>query len=239
MTRRALPQVSADFAEVLSFLRARAIVPEKPSSEQIVVARQIHDSTYSLILWKFRLRGLPDHSMVFIEEIASDALQVLPQVMMGYGKTAKLLIRGIVENAFRHIYFSDHPIEFARMNREQRWFLTIEELRDYAKAHPDYLKTERKFDAIDRLTSLYSELSGGVHGRTVRDLEMRSALQRIRYSQPAATLEATRIKRCAEAVNFLLAIFHFDKVRRFQSDDRRIILHSMPRPARVVWSEHE
>ena len=67
------------------------------------IARTIHGNTYSLILWRFRLRGLPEHAKVFIEEIASDALQILPQIMMGYSKTAKLLIRGISENGL-------HPV---------------------------------------------------------------------------------------------------------------------------------
>jgi hypothetical protein len=239
MSRRPVPSAAADFADVISFLKSKGIVPANPSAELIVNARHIHSYTYSLILWRFRLTKLPEHSKVFLEEIASDALQILPQIMMGYGKTAKLLIRGIIENVLRHIFFSDHPVEFERMNREQKWYLTMDELCDYAKAHPEYLKTEKKFDAINQLTSLYSELSSGVHGRTVRDLEMRIALKKIEYDQTSATREVKRLRNCAEAANFLLAIFHCDKMRRFQAEDRRIILRAMPSAARAVWNDHD
>src|ERR1043165_5194810 len=124
MARRALPAVAQDFAAVLSFLQTRGIVPASPSVAMLDDSKRIHRATYSLILWRFRLRQLPEHSKVFIEEIASDALQILPQALMGYSKTTKLVTRGIVENCLRHIYFADHPVEFERMNREQKWFMT-------------------------------------------------------------------------------------------------------------------
>jgi hypothetical protein len=175
--------------------------------------------------------------MVFVEEIASDALQILPQVLMGYGKTAKLLTRGIVENTLRHVYFSDHPVEFARMNREAKWYVSMEELFDYARIHPTFLDTEKKFDAINRLSSLYSELSAGIHGRQVRDLEMRIALRKIAYSDQAAAKETLLIERCAATTNFLLAAFHRSTTAKFEQEDRRIILRTMPPRARQAWND--
>src|SRR5271157_5643982 len=109
MARRAIPSVSSDFAAVLELLKDRGIVSAAAPETVVENAKKIHRSTYSLILWRFRMNGLPEHSRVFIEEIASDALQILPQVMMGFGKTANLLVRGIIENTLRHLYFSDHP----------------------------------------------------------------------------------------------------------------------------------
>jgi hypothetical protein len=94
MPRRPIASVVTDFGDVLALLKQRGIVPKTPPAAMLGTARSIHNFTYSLILWRFRLQGLPEHSRVFIEEIASDALQVLPQVLMGYSKTAKLLIRG-------------------------------------------------------------------------------------------------------------------------------------------------
>ncbi|MEH2480617.1 hypothetical protein V1282_003974 [Nitrobacteraceae bacterium AZCC 2146] len=238
MSKRPIPTVADDFAQVTSFLKERNIISAHPAASLLVNAKHIHSFTYSLILWRFRLRNLPEHSKVFVEEIASDALQILPQILMGYGKTSKLLIRGIVENALRHVYFSDHPIEFGRMNRDKKWYLSVTELCDYAKIHPLFVKTEPKFAAVAQLISLYSDLSGGVHGRSVRDLEMRSALSKIAYDDDAAKQEVEKLKRCAEAVNFILAIFHADKVRAFAAEDRRIILRSMPAHARSVWTHH-
>ncbi len=236
MTRRVLPSVAADFDGVLEFFKTRGIIPLTPTTELIAGARRLHRATYSFILWRFRLRNLPEHGRVFIEEIASDALQVLPQALMGYGKTTKLLSRGVIENTLRHLYFFDHPIEFIRMNREKKYYLSIEDLLGYLRTHPAFIETEPKFDAISRLGTLYSELSAGVHGRTVRDLEMRVALDKISFNSQAFTHEVKLVEKCAEVANFLIATFHRAQVRAFQAEDRQIILHTISRRGRQVWS---
>jgi len=239
MAKRAIQSVADDFASVLDFLISNGVVPSPQPLGMVESAKRIHRATYSLILWKFRLKGLPEHGKVFVEEIASDALQILPQVLMGYGKTVKLLTRGIVENTLRHVYFSDHPVEFARMNRDQKWYIRIDELFEYTRIHPVLFRSERKIDAISRLSALHSELSAGIHGRQVQDLEMRAALNKIAYSERSAKNEATLIERCSASANFLLAAFHRAKMVMFDNEDRRIILRTMPPRARQVWGEIE
>jgi hypothetical protein len=236
MAKRPIPSVADDLTSVISFLTDQGTIPAAATEKLIENARRIHRATFSLISWRFRLKNIPPHGKVFIEEIASDALQILPQVLMGYGKTAKLLIRGIVENTLRHLYFSDHPIEFERMNREQKWYVGMEDLFNYARIHPAYLHTESKFDALNQLSSLHNELSAGVHGRQVQDLEMRVALKKIAYSQPEASKLAQLVERCAQSANFALAVFHQERLAHFQPEDRRIILQTIPPRGRQVWT---
>jgi len=236
MAKRPIPSVAADFASVVSFLTDQGIIPAAAPAKLLENAKRIHRATFSLISWRFRLTHIPPHGKVFIEEIASDALQILPQVLMGYGKTAKLLIRGIVENTLRHLYFSDHPVEFERMNREQKWYVGMEDLFDYSKIHPAFLRTESTFDAINRLNSLYGDLSAGVHGRQVQDLEMRLALKKLVYSQPEANKQVQLVERCAESSNFVLAVFHQVRLTHFQPEDRRIILQTIPAKGRNIWT---
>jgi hypothetical protein len=234
MSKRPIPVVADDFTAVLAFLKEKGIVPANASATLLAHAKRMHGYTYTLIFWRFRIGKLPEHSKVFLEEIASDALQILPQALMGYAKTTKLLTRGIIENTLRHIYFSDHPIEYQRMNRDKKWYLSVSELFEYAKVHPEFSVTER-----NQLTSLYSDLSGGVHGRTVGDLEMRTALGKIMYEAGVVGAEVENLRKCAESANFLLAIFHLPKVRLLAVEDQRVLLRGMPAAARSVWREHE
>ncbi len=157
--------------------------------------------------------------------------------MMGYGKTAKLLTRGVLENVLRHLYFSDHPIEFEKMNRDTPWHMKVVDLIGYLKDHPLFSESEKKFDAIGRFAALYGDLSAGIHGRQVTDLEMRAALQKIKYSDEKAEKEMALIERCAESSNFLLAVFHGKKMAKFEAEDQRIILRTMPPRARRAWTE--
>jgi hypothetical protein len=124
------------------------------------------------------------------------------------------------------------------MNRESHWHMKTGELFAYLKEHPAFLETERKFDAIARLASLHNDLSAGIHGRQVDDLEMRIALSKIRYSDSTAGKEMALIERCAESSNFLLAVFHHSKMASFQPEDRRTILRTMPPRARQILAQN-
>lgn len=236
MARRPIPAVANDFDNVVEYLKTRGIIPASPPAGMLENAKKIHRATYSLILWRFRLKKLPHHRRVFIEEIASDALQILPQVLVGYGKTTKLLTRGVLENTLRHLYFSDHPIEYLKMNREHKWYMSVDELLNYVLDIPTFHKNEHGFDVANRTKGLYSDLSAGVHGRRMQDLEMRVALRAITYEEEAVKAEVAFIERSAEVANYMLAMFHRDKMKVFQGEDRRIILQTMCPKARQVWN---
>jgi hypothetical protein len=231
---KARPQaIATDFQEVIAYLRGRQMLSDGPPASLDHI-KAVHRATHSLILWRFRLRKLPAHGQVFIEEIASDALQILPQVAMGFTKPTKLLVRGIIENVLRHVYFSDHPIEFARMNASDKWYVSVTELFEYIRIHPLFRATEVSFDAITRLENLYDDLSAGVHGRAVRDFQMKVALSKIVYENSMGEREAVLAARCAEAANFVIAAFHLDQFRGLAVEDRRVLLHTMPPKARQV-----
>jgi hypothetical protein len=228
-----------DFTEVMKLFLQRGIVPPNPPPKLMETAKVIHRYTYGLILWRFRLGELPPHSAAFLDELSSDALQILPQTLMGYDKTTSLLIRGVLENALRHVYFSDHPVEFARLNRDRKWYVGMDSLFEYARNHFDFVVTEPKFDCVSQISSLYSSMSETVHGRTVHNLELREALAQIAFDQELATRHAANVVKCAQAVGFLLAIFHRKALRTFSSNDRSFLLRSMPTEARQIWTEHE
>ena len=139
----------------------------------------------------------------------------------------------------RHVYFYDHPVEFAIMNAEAKWYISLDELYKYLKMHPDFKRTEQKFDAINRAQTLYDEISAGVHGRRVTALETRAALEKIAYEPGIALVQIELIKRSCEASNFLLAIRNRLNMRNFATEERRVILRTLPKEARKVWSEFE
>jgi hypothetical protein len=231
MAKRRPASIAIDFAEVVAYLQSRPMMSASTAGMPDHI-RALHRATHSLILWRFRLPKLPEQSAVFLEEIASDALQILPQVSMGFSKPARLLLRGITENVLRHVYFSDHPVEFTLMNSSERWYLSVTELFEYAKKHPLFATTEPSFDALGRLQGLYDELSAVVHGRSVRDFQMNVALSKIDYQHSVCEKESRLAIRCSEAVNFLLASFHVQKFRHFSPDDRKTILQTMPAKAK-------
>ena len=239
MSRRVVTSVSEDFREVVEYLKNSGVIPQNPSDHMMQVAKSVHENSYSLMLWRLRIKRVPENAHVYLREVGSDALQVLPQILLGFSKTTKLLVRSVAENTLRHIYFYDHPIEYSRLNRDTKWYLTIEQLIEYAKNHPAFLKTEPTHNALGEITSIYSDLSAGVHGRRSRDLELRTALRALTYSDSNAHKDAEAFKRCTQATNFLLAVFNKQQMVKFSLEDRRAILHTMPPKARQTWLNYE
>ena len=231
--------ITKDFDEVFEYLRTRLAIGGKLPGETVATAKRVHASAYSLITWKFRLRKIPKRGQIYLEEIASDAIQILPQVMFGFSKTAKLLMRGVIENTLRHIYFHDHPVEFTWANQAGKWYIAAAKMFEFLGSHPEFVLTEPKFDAIGQLSNLYSTLSAGVHGAAVRDLEMRTALKSIAFDQKRAEQDAELLHRCAAAANFLIAIYHHEQVGSFSVNNRRLIMRTLPLKARQVWKDHE
>jgi hypothetical protein len=113
----------------------------------------------------------------------------------------------------------------------------MSELKDYALAHPIFEETEPKFDALKRLNQLYAELSEGVHGSRVHNLEMRVALNKITLDDAEFKSQTKLVEKCAESVNFFLAAFHKKEFSKLHLEDRQIILHTMPDKARRALTE--
>lgn len=232
-------QQAQDFTEVFQFLKTVSVVPTPIPSKMEAMARQVHRATYPLILWKFRISGLPPNASVFLDEVASDALQVLPQMLLGYTKTVHLLLRGVIENTLRFVYFYDHPIEFHQMNNKEKWYIGTDKLFDYIKSHPNHSIAEQRFDAINKAQILYSDLSASVHGRAAKDLESRASLSKVVFSPTEAAKDLQLAKKCSEAANFILSIENRSALAKFSLADRKLIFGAMAPAARTVWHNFE
>jgi len=227
-------QVKSDFLEVLDFFRSKGIISNNPDPGMISTAKRIHRFTYSIMWWRFRFGSGPDNRKVFLYELASDALQVLPQALMGYRKTTMLLMRGIIEDVIRYVYYYDHPIEFLRVNLEKNWYISIADHFTYLKNHPLYLKTEKKFDAVGRLKNLHQEISLFVHGLRLTHMEMHLGLKKVKLSPSILKRQANFIQRVVESSNFILAVFHKTGLSKLHPDDQKVVLLTFPPAARRI-----
>jgi hypothetical protein len=224
----------SDFDMARSHLELKGFFRQNASDHYIRYARELHNYTFSLFNWKFLIRNMPGHKRAFLEEIASDALQIMPIALMGFKKPTIILIRGILENTLRHVYFSDHPVEFERTNSAAKWYLNNEYLFEYIRAHPYYLDVEKRFDAINRMKTLYDELSAVIHSRKLSNLEMRKGLVDIEYDENTFRQLTSLVKRTSECCNFILCIYYRDKFNRIPIHFRSIITRTIPQEGRRV-----
>lgn len=232
--KRQKPMGASDFNQVKKYLERRGVFKKNATADYIRLANDMHFYAFSLFSWKFLLKNMAIHKRAFLEEIASDALQILPIALLGFRKPASILIRGILENVLRHVYFSDHPIEFERINSAQKWYLKNDELYDYIKIHPRFTGIEIKFDSINRMKSLYDDLSADIHARRLSNLELRKGLVDIKYDQQQFAGLVSFTKRASECSNFILSIYHKDVIKRIPLHFSTIITNTLPSKARRV-----
>lgn len=235
MARKILT-VESDFLSVMNRLRSQGDLAVSFNAQWLGHYRSIHKLSFSLIWWKFRIQAKSVHRKVYVSEMASDALQILPMVSVGYFKAACLLCRGVIENCLRHIYFSDHPVEFQRLNMEKEWYVSVRQLFDYLAEHPQLSHLRDSYDAYADLKSTYSDLSTVVHGTKLQHMQLHAGLMQIKPSINQAKLIEQHLKKVSQAVNFLFVAYHTTVFRRRTLDDREIILSVLPSSAKNAIS---
>lgn len=222
-----LDPVYVDLDDTVAHLETRTTVPVHFKTHVLPVARQLHSAIYSLCLWSYFL-DLKPRGQVFLDEIASESIQILPHALEGYFKTPMLLTRGIVENLLRHIYFMDHPIEFQKVNSSEKLYFTAEELFEYCRTHPAIKPLLKKFDAAGKLRTLYSELSAAIHGGKLTDMNLHRSLEEIKFDLPKFKEIVKKVAAVTESSNFLLLVIHQKRLGIIPPNLRKILVMSVP-----------
>ncbi len=222
-----------DYKQVLAFLEKRNLIAVDIPDQLNSGLRKMHRYIYSLCIWSHFL-NLPEHGQVYINELASDAIQILPHAAIGFKKSSRLLARGVIENLMRHVYFLDHPVEFERQNLDAKWYMSAEQLFDYARNHPRFTQTEVKFNALGRLRKLYGELSAEVHGGKSVHLDQYTALKDMKLDMNAFNNQVSFVENTAGSVNFVLLIFHSDRMSKIAPSFQKVLFATMAKKARRV-----
>jgi hypothetical protein len=225
--------VEQDCKQVLAFLAKKGFVPSEISELFRGGVRRIHRSTYSICIWSHFL-NLPEHGQVYLNELASDAIQILPHSTMGFKKSSGLHTRGIIENLMRHVYFLDHRIEYQRQNLDLKWYMSAEQLFDYARNHPLFTQTEAKFNALGRLRQFYSEISAEVHGAKTVHLDQHTALKDLMLDMEIFKKQVVLTEKTVASVNFLLVVFHAERLIKIPANFQKVLFSTMPSRARQV-----
>lgn len=223
-----------DFAAVQQLLTERRRLPKLDVTSE-ASAKRAHHLSYSLMLWSYRLDGVLPRAYEFTVELASEAMQFLPHCLDGYTRTPLLLARCVIENALRHIYFLDHPVELARFMANE-YSVSPSELLTYIGEHPDFRDAQTQFDGRADLSSSYGELSEHIHGARALHEDIRLSPEEIVFDPAIFRQQVEIFSRATRACNFALAMIHCVRMRAWVARDRAIVLRTIPRAARLAIS---
>jgi hypothetical protein len=226
---------AVDAKDCLLYLAKR--FPQTDLSEPLVAEHltTMHRVAFCLKLWSSEPLGLPDYSRLFLIESASDAQAHILSLSQGMFRATAFLQRAICENIVRHIYFTDHPIEFSRTIIQGKERPTTEHLFDYARMHPSINSYLSEFNAVDSLHSFYTDLCKFVHASTVVNMELSYYLEDFSLDRSSLVTASSRMLGIHHAITFILLVFHKNNTGRFSDETYRFMLQNLTKSARKAY----
>jgi hypothetical protein len=217
--------IESDFDLLRKHLIANKLVTEEWLAKNLSSLRIIHKIVYSFLVWDSCIRKRNNCGKVFLHELRSDAIQSIPIVLGGYKKATALLLRGLVENTLRYIYYSNHPVEYTWLNSGH--YMQIKDLIDYAKKDPRFSSSERARESLDELWSTYTDISKYVHAQATKHMELVRAMEEIRFDHTFFKWYLQKLKKFGSLANLLLIMFNHDRYASFDPEFKRLLVRTV------------
>ncbi len=175
----------------------------------------------------------------FIQEIISNANQVVVLGALGYRIASNMMLRRSLENVLGYIYYRDHPVENFKREAllEDSKFVGSQGLTEYISDFPfRLLYSQTEADKVKEITRLcviswksqYKELSRYVHSQSKNFLELQEFIEDIEPSSEFLSQLTSHITQANALVNTLLILSTFTSYKQFSEDRKTIIRLSIP-----------
>jgi hypothetical protein len=170
-------RVKSDFAGIWT---PAAHARLESAADQRDTFRNLHKLAVCVSALANAVSPLPEHKRVFLQEAASDAVHMVHVLLSGDVRGARFYLRSIIENLWRHQYFSEHRIEYGWLTSRTKYKVTALNLREYMSALECFTGTVMV--CRDGLEREYISLSTEVHSSSIRTLVLRQKLDDIKLT---------------------------------------------------------
>lgn len=212
-----------DFKEVTAFYK------EHPKASEVFATapiRNTHNTVYSYLVLSGGIRVTND-AWAFASEIRSDYLQMIPLMVTGHQKLLWILLRDVIENSLKFIYYYHHPIELELLEVKTKNYVSFEELSRYACEHPRLSQHAAKMNLLSRVKDFYSEYSRYTHSKDVNYMHLVRYLKEISFDATWSLEYSKQLKGVHSLISSMLILFSLDKWGRMGADEKRFVLSSM------------
>lgn len=220
--------LNSDFQDVLSHIKRDSNLVFSFTDEEMDIFRRIHSRTYAILLTHKKLKK-SRHGCIFLDEILSDAIQILPLLLRGYNKVATYLLRDILENCLKYVYYYDHKIELLWIESGEKYILTIDEFVQYLERHPLISNHFTPLKLKDKIKTLYSNLSKVIHSSSSKHMQLIKYLEEVKYDQLCCQEYFSSFEQVTDIVVTVIILFNCERFNRLPIDERRLVLNSIGR----------
>ncbi len=201
----------------------------KIESDVESVFKKHHKSTYviALILTKLKKNVNEENKLIFLAEILSDILTITKLSFAGFETPSLIILRRLIENFYNHIYYFDHPIEYAHLNAGKNEYTPIEKLKLYFDTHPVFFDqndaTLKEYNQL--LFNEYQQLCKVVHSKGRDSMNLANCLKDLRHEFEIKDF----LKQVINIELYIIyLVYKFHKELAFTATEKNIVTGIVP-----------
>ena len=173
-----------------------------------------------------------EHKRVFLKEFSSDAIHLMHTIMVGDIRAGHFYLRSAVENLWRHIYFKDHPVEYRWLESDPKYYISVEELRQYC-ARTDEMH-DRMGQPLQRIANGYRKLSRFVHSSQSHSLQLHGRLTTIQLSIGKLSEVVKDLRSFGRDLVLVSLVVHATEIARLPPGEERFAINFLDRPRKQL-----
>lgn len=176
------------------------------------------------------IEGKDNQAICFVREMQTASHLAVTATALACYKLAASGLRTVVETALYYSYFRTHSVELATLLRDDKWYVSKQEVIDYHMAHTaGFSELQKKFPVAAILNPWYSKMSAIVHGQIPGAWHSQRSISEI---APNPELMAVVVQELEECVRIVDRLF-FTTVGRdlwqyFSPSAKKHLLHGLP-----------
>lgn len=197
-----------------------------------------HKSIYAiaLILTKLNNNVQEENKKVFFAEILSDLLIVSKLSFLGFETPSLIILRRIIENFYNHVYYTDHPVEYAHLNNGKNEYTPIDKLKLYFDTHPRFIDCNdpNLKELNSSLFNEYHQLCKVVHSKGIDSMNLSKNLKDLRDTFEINDL----LKLTINIELFIIYLaYKFHKELQFTATEKALLISIIPSNKRNHFTE--
>ena len=184
-----------------------------------------------LAVWARQLESIEkgNPALCFIREMQVAGYLVATSSALGVYKAAAASMRSVVETALYYSYFRNHSAELATLLRDDKWYISKDEILEHHATHTAGFVESQKILPIQQLLKpWYSKMSAVIHGQVPGAWLKHTTIKSTSFDPLLAQLVAENFSQAVEIVNRLfLATLAPELWDYFSGPAKKAITHGL------------
>jgi len=201
-------------------------------ADAVLVAR-FEAAGLRLAIWSKQFEnidGKDNQAICFVREMQTAGHLAVTATALACYKLAAAGLRTVVETALYYSYFRTHSVELATLLRDDKWYVSKQEIIDYHMAHTaGFSEMQKKFPVTSILNPWYSKMSAIVHGQIPGAWHSQRSISQIKPNTELMEVVIQELEECVRIVDRLFfTTVGRDLWQYFSPSAKKSLLNGLP-----------